>query len=207
MKKIFKGIDLSKHNIVTDWDAVKAQIDFVILRAGGNYGGFYKDSKFEKYYEACKMRDIPVGAYYDVGKEFIGADTGRSYARHFKKLLSGHSFEYPVYADIEVTPKKYKKSITDAAIAFCEEMEEDRFYAGIYGSDISTFHDALIYEKVKPYTLWVARYGKEPNYVKNYAVWQYSSKGSLKGIAGNVDLDRCFVDFPTVIKGVHLNGN
>lgn len=207
MKKIFKGIDLSKHNIVTDWDLLKDQIDFVILRAGGNYGGYYKDSRFETYYNACKMRGIPVGAYYDVGKEFIGADTGASYAEHFKKLLSGHTFEYPVYADIEVTPKKYKKFITDAAVAFCEKMEEARFYCGIYGSDISTFHDALIADRVKPYTLWVARYGKEPNYIKNYAIWQYSSKGSLKGIAGNVDLDRCYVDFPSVIKGVHLNGN
>ena len=205
--KEYRGIDLSKHNIVTDWDRVKQQVDFVILRAGGNYGGFYKDSRFEMYYNACKMRGIPVGAYYDVGKEFIGAEKGREYADHFRALLSGHTFEYPVYADIEVTPKKYKKYITQAAIAFCENMEDHKYYVGIYGSDISTFHDALIADQVDQYTLWVARYGKKPNYIKRYAIWQHTSKGHIDGIVGNVDQDICTVDFPKIMKGVHLNGN
>lgn len=207
MKKIYKGIDLSKHNIVNDWDKVAAQVDFVILRAGGNFGGYYKDSKFERYYDACKLRNIPVGAYYDVGKEFIGADKGHDYAQHFKNLLSGHTFELPVYADIEVTPKKYKKFITEAATAFCEDMQKYKYFVGIYGSDISTFHDALILDQVLPYTLWVARYGNKPKYVKQYALWQYSSKGRIDGIVGNVDLDECYADFPKIIKGVHLNGN
>lgn len=205
--KEYKGIDLSKHNLVNDWDKVKQQVDFVILRAGGNYGGFYKDSKFERYYDACKMRDIPVGAYYDVGKNFIGEDIGRDYAQHFKALLSGHTFEYPVYADIEVTPKKFKKLITKAAVAFCESMEDSRFFVGIYGSDISTFHDALFADEVAPYSIWVARYGTNPKYMKQYGIWQHSSKGHIDGIIGNVDLDISYRDYPKIIKGVHLNGN
>ena len=118
MTKIFKGIDLSRHNVVTNWEKVKEQVDFVILRAGGNYGGYYKDSKFEQYYAACKKLGIPVGAYYDAGKELWCADGG-AYAQHFLKLLQGKTFEYPVYIDIEVTPKRYKKANTGAAISFC----------------------------------------------------------------------------------------
>lgn len=204
---MFKGIDLSKHNIVTDWDKVKNQVDFVILRAGGNYNGYYKDSTFERYYDACKLRDIPVGAYYDAGKTFIGSETGKEYAAHFMSLLSGHTFEYPVYLDIEVTPKKFKKLITDAAVAFCDHMEDHKFFTGIYGSDISTFHDMLQLDYVTVYALWVARYGKKPNYVKQYGMWQHSSKGHIDGIVGNVDLDISYVDYEKIIKGVHLNGN
>ena len=207
MMKEYRGIDLSKHNIVTDWDKVASQVDFVILRAGGNFGGYYKDSRFEQYYNACKIKHIPVGAYYDVGREFTGIEKGSNYADHFRSLIAGHSFEYPVYADIEVTPKKYKKQITEAAVAFCENMEDHKYYVGIYGSDISTFHDAIIYDQVDSYTLWVARYGKKPNYVKRYAIWQYTSKGRIDGIIGNVDQDICTVDFPKIMKGVHLNGN
>lgn len=202
-----KGIDISRHNIIKDWKEVAKHIDFAIIRAGGNFGGFYKDPKFEINYNACKMYNVPCGAYYDVGKLFIGSDTGKEYAQHFKKLLSGYTFEYPVYADIEVTPKKFKKQITEAAISFCEEMEKDKFYVGIYGSDISTFHDALILDDVRRFTLWVARYGNKPKLVKDYAIWQYSSKGSVPGIVGPVDMDICRVDFPKVMKGVHLNGN
>ena len=206
MKKTFKGIDLSKHNIVTDWEKVARQIDFCIIRAGGNFGGFYKDSKFEQYYNACKNYNIPVGAYYDVGKEFYSTRTGSDYAKHFKGLLSGHTFEYPVYADIEVVPKKYKKLITDAAISFCDSMEKDRYFAGIYGSDINTFHDMMQLERLERFTLWVARYGSAPQYVKSHSIWQKSSKGHIDGIVGNVDLDISYVDFPGIIKGVHLNG-
>lgn len=210
MKKIIelKGIDLSKHNIVTDWDLVAKQVDFVILRAGGNYGGYYKDSRFERYYDACKLRNIPVGAYYDAGKEFYETDKGIAYAKHFKELISGKVFEYPVYIDIEVTPRKYRKFITEAAIAFCREMEASRYFVGIYGSDISTFHDQLDITKLSLFSKWVARYGaKKPSYVKDYAMWQYTSTGNIAGIKGNVDRDISFVDYPRLLKGVHLNGN
>ena len=205
MTKIFKGIDLSRHNVVTNWDKVKEQIDFCILRAGGNYGGYYKDSKFEQYYAACKKLGIPVGAYYDAGKE-LWCNDGKEYAQHFLKLIQGKSFEYPVYIDIEVTPKKYRKANTGAAIAFCEEMEAHKYFTGIYGSDINTFKEQLILDLVTPYTLWVARYGKKPSYVKQYAMWQYTSKGAIVGIKGNVDKDECYTDFPKIMKGVHLNG-
>lgn len=205
MTKIFKGIDLSRHNVVTSWGRVRDQVDFVILRAGGNYGGFYKDSKFEKYYAACKKLGIPVGVYYDAGKELPFAD-GKEYAQHFLKLIQGKSFEYPVYIDIEVTPKKFRKATTSACIAFCEEMEKHRYYAGIYGSDINTFKEQLILDMVTPYTLWVARYGKKPEYVKQYAMWQHTSKGAVIGIKGHVDKDECYTDFPRIMKGVHLNG-
>lgn len=199
----YEGIDLSRHNVVTDWNKVKK--DFVILRAGGNYGGYYKDSKFESYYEACKSRGIPVGAYYDAGRELCYAD-GKEYAQHFLKLLKGKQFEMPVYIDIEVVPASMKKANTGAAIAFCEELEKYRYFVGIYGSDISTFYSQLDLQLVQDYTLWVARYGRSPSYVTDYAIWQYSSCGKIDGIKGSVDLDRCYTDFPKLIKGVHMNG-
>ena len=37
-------------------------------------------------------------------------------------------------------------------------------------------------------------------------MWQYSEKGKVPGIAGNVDLDICYSDFPAIIKGRELNG-
>ena len=205
MTKIFKGIDLSRHNVVTNWEKVKEQVDFCVLRAGGNYGGYYKDSKFEQYYAACKKLGIPVGAYYDAGKELWCADGG-AYAQHFLKLLQGKSFEYPVYIDIEVTPKRYKKANTGAAISFCRTMEKNRYFTGIYGSDINTFKEMLDYSALTDFSMWVARYGKKPEYVKHYAMWQYTSRGAISGIKGNVDQDECYTDFPKIMKGVHLNG-
>lgn len=46
----------------------------------------------------------------------------------------------------------------------------------------------------------------QTNYSGAYGIWQHSEKGSVDGINGNVDLDICYKDFPTVIKAKGLNG-
>ena len=202
-----QGIDLSRWNIVTSFDDVKASgIDFVILRSGGNNGGFYKDPKFELYYKAAKKAGLKVGAYYDTGADFIASAVGFNCANHMVQHLTDKQFEMPIFADIETVATVHKAGATDAAIAFCNKLEECGYFAGIYASDISGFKDRLILDKLQGrYCLWVARYGKAPEYVKEYAIWQKSSKGDIKGIKGNVDLDECSINFSSIIKKKHLN--
>ena len=202
-----QGIDLSKWNIVTDFEKVKkAGIDFVILRIGGNNGGFYKDPRFETYYAAAKKAGLKVGAYYDTGKDFISFSVGYRCADHILTLLKGHEFDYPIYADIETVATVYKVGATDAAIAFCTRLEKNGYFAGIYASDISGFKDRLQLERLQGrFTLWVARYGKKPEYVKDFCVWQKNNKGHIDGINGEVDLDECSVNFPLIMKKKGLN--
>lgn len=208
MSKVYFGIDISKHNKVSSWDMVKSRnkVEFCMIRAGGNYGGFYKDSRFERYYDACKNYGIPVGAYYDAGKQFIGVDEGLKDADHFINLLKGKQFEYPVAIDIEVTPPRFKTSITNACIAFCNSMEEAGYYVSIYGADISTFAEELNIQYLTKFDKWVARIPNKPSYVKKYGMWQYSHSGSIKGIEGLVDLDYSYLNYEKIIKGAHLNG-
>ena len=201
------GIDISKWNKVYDYQSIKAfGLDFVIIRAGGNNGGYYKDPSFEKHYSECKNAGLAVGAYYDCGKEFIGDVTGRDYANHFLKLIDGKQFDMPVFMDIEMTPKRFRTYITDAAIGFCEQMEDNKYFVGIYASDISGFKKSLEFNRLADYTTWVARYGKKPEYVKYPGIWQYTSLGSVPGIEGNVDMDRTDVNYPYVIKRGKFNG-
>ena len=202
-----QGIDISRWNGVIDFKAVKASgISFVIMRAGGSNGGFYKDPMFEKNYAGAKAAGLYVGAYYDTGKDFVSYSEGYRCAEHFLTLLKGKSFEYPVYADIETVATVHKSGATDAAISFCSRLEQKGAFAGIYASDISGFKDRLELSRLQDkFTLWVARYGKEPQYVRFYDIWQKSSTGSIKGIDGPVDLDICTKNFPTIIKKKKLN--
>jgi GH25 family lysozyme M1 (1,4-beta-N-acetylmuramidase) len=202
-----QGIDLSRWNVVSSFDEVKvAGIDFVILRIGGNNGGFYKDPKFELYYKAAKKAGLKVGCYYDTGKDFISSEVGHDCALHILKLLAGHEFEFPVYADVETVATVYKHDTTKCVTAFCRDLERSGYFAGIYGSDVSGFFDRMDLNKLQGiFSLWVARYGKKPEIVKDFAMWQHSSRGIVKGITGFVDLDKCYVDFPSIIKKKHLN--
>lgn len=206
-KKIM-GIDLSRWNIVTSFKDIKADgFDFVILRAGGNNGGFYKDPKFESYYNEAKKAKLKVGAYYDTGKDFISAHVGNACAEHFKELLSGKQFDYPVYADIETVATVHKASATKAFLSFAQNMEKSGYFVGCYASDISGFKDRLIKEDIEGrFSIWVARYEKKPSYIKDYAIWQKSNNGVVAGISGKVDIDECYVDFPKIIKKKGLNG-
>ena len=59
------------------------------------------------------------------------------------------------------------------------------------------------------YDVWIAQWDTTyPQvYNNNYTIWQFTSKGKVKGVmSNNVDINICFVDYPTIIKDAHLNG-
>ena len=205
--KTLKGVDVSKWQRDIDFNKVKKSgIDFVIIKAGGSDAGIYKDKYFDVNYQKAKAAGLNVGAYYFVGKKFLTAADGRADADRFIKLLEGKQFEFPVYVDIETGSFHVRKRFTDAAIAFCERMEEAGYFCGIYASDISGFHDMLENDRLKKFTHWVARYGSKPSYVTVFDMWQYTSKGVVDGILKYVDCNYCYVDFPKTIKGKGFNG-
>lgn len=202
-----KGIDVSHHQGTINWTAVKSNgIEFAILKAGGSDGGFYKDECFEKNYAGAKAVGLPVGAYYFVGANCVTRADGIADAKRFLEIIKGKQFEFPVYIDIEKTPVSAKAGATEAVNAFCETMGNSGYYVGIYASDISGFKDRLILEKLTKWCKWVARYGSQPQFVKEYGIWQKSETGRVGGISGKVDIDECYVDYPSIIKAAGKNG-
>ena len=208
------GIDISRYQGDVNFEKVKTDgVSFVILKAGGSeYNKSTKqceDPKFEDNYRDAKRAMLPVGAYYYAGNGFIhGASAGIKDAGHFRQLLAGKKFEYPVFIDVEQKVfNLYKDKVTEATLAFCTEMEQAGYYVGIYASDISGFKSKLHDEKLKHFDHWVARYNSTgPSYVKKYGIWQFSSKGKVEGIKVNVDLDYSYKNYEAAIKKAHLNG-
>lgn len=202
-----KGIDVSHWQGTIDWDNVKkAGIEFAIIKAGGSDAGFYTDSKWEANYKGAKAAGIPIGAYYFVGKDCVTAAAGKADAERFLQILKGKQLEYPVYMDNEAQPTSAKAGITEATIVFCETMEAAGYFVGIYGSAVSGFKERMDDTKLTPYAHWVAQYASKCSYKGDYGIWQYSSKGSVGGISGNVDLDYGYIDYPTIIKDGGFNG-
>ncbi len=202
-----KGIDVSHWQGVIDWLSVKESgIEFAILKAGGSDDGFYTDSTFEQNYKEAKAVGLPVGAYYFVGSLCTSRADGIADAKRFLEIIKGKSFEYPVYIDLESTNPAAKAGATEACIGFCETMEAEGYYCGIYASDVSGFAERLDITKLQKFDKWVARYGSKPQFVKTYGMWQYSSTGTVSGISGGVDMDESYMNYPEIIKGAGLNG-
>lgn len=193
------GIDVSKWQGAIDWKSVKA--DFCIIRAGI---GTAKDVKFETNYAGCKSAGIPCGAYWYLKATTL--DEARREAATCINTLSGKCFEYPIYADIEMSAqfKLGYDACTAIAKVFCEELEKAGYFVGLYSSK-SHLENYFTEAIRKRYAVWVAHYAKSTSY-KGAGMWQKSDKGSCKGITGNVDLDECYIDYPSIIKAAGKNG-
>lgn len=203
---LMKGIDVSVHNGSINWQKVKnAGIQFAILRAGYGRELSQKDARFEENYRNAKAVGIPVGAYWY--SYAMSEDEARLEADVFLSVIKGKQFEMPVYFDLE-EKKQFdlgKEKVSAIMRAFLEKVEKAGYFVGLYGSASSlTTHTA---DDIKSrYTIWLAHWTEQTNYSGAYGIWQYSSEGKVNGISGNVDIDICYNDFPTIIKNKKLNG-
>lgn len=202
-KPLSNGIDLSCHNGSIDWTKVKA--DFVILRAGYGKETNQVDSRFEEYYAGAKANGIPVGAYWY--SYAMSIEEAIQEADVFISTIKGKQFEYPVFYDVEES-KQFelgKEKLSAIICAFLERVEAAGYFVGLYGSASSlTTHTA---DDIKrKYAIWLAHWCESTNYSGAYGIWQHSCKGKVDGISGDVDLDKCYVDYPERIKAKGLNG-
>lgn len=202
-----QGIDVSVHNGSPNWETVKNSggVSFVIMRAGYGKTVSQKDKQFERNYSECKRLGIPVGAYWY--SYAMSPSEARQEAKACMEVIKGKQFEYPIYYDVE--DKKQlslgKQTVSAIITAFCEELEANGYFVGVYSSK-SYFKD-LVSDKCKTdYTSWVAAWSSKPNYSDPMDIWQKSDKGSVSGINGPVDLDECYRDFPSIIKKIGKNG-
>lgn len=203
-----RGIDISRYQGNIDFDTIKkhGEIQFIILKAGGSDDGLYTDSMFEHYYKEASKCGFHIGCYYFVGRNFVSKEDGIADANRFAQIIKGKKFDMPVYLDLERPVPETRYGNTNASIAFCKRMEELGYYCGIYASDVSGFIDRLEITRLDEFDKWVARYGSSPQRVGAYGMWQFSETGKVYGIAGNVDMDIAYRDYPTIIRQNGLNG-
>lgn len=195
-----KGIDISKYQRGVDYKKVKDDgVEFAILRIG--YTGYgtgkrqAKDSLFETHYKGCRDAGIHVGGYF-FGRG-VSAEEGKKEAEYVLSLIRGKTFEYPIFYDTEDTyyqAKATKAQNTAACKAFCDTIKAAGYKTGVYASK-SWFTDRLNDNELQAYDHWVAQYYNKITYKGSYIMWQYTSKGKVNGIKGNVDMNWCYKNY------------
>ena len=182
-----KGIDVSVWQGNIDFGKVKVSgINFVIIRAG--YGNGNKDKWFDENYRKAKAAGLHIGAYWY--SYATSADGAKQEAQSCSKVLSGKQLDYPVYFDIEEKSQlsRGKDFCSSLITAFCTELENHGYYAGFYTS-LSSLNSVVSDAVKKRFTVWVAQWSGKCSYSGAYGVWQYSSKGWVNGVDGDVSLD------------------
>ena len=194
------GIDVSYANGEINWEKVKDQIDFAILRIGwiGNHNNHQIDDQFERNYSECKRLGIKIGGYV------------YSYAETSDAIISGANFilehnqdkffDMPVYIDLE------DKQISDLdmntqtqnAIDFINYIEDNSDLKGGVYANLNWFkckldEDYLIDNNV---SLWLAHWNVAPERYANseYDMLQYGDDGEIDGIDNNVDVNILYCD-------------
>lgn len=194
---MLKGIDVSEHQGVINWDVVKSQIDFAILRVGfGDNIASQDDKYFKRNADECTRLCIPFGVYIYSYATSIGQ--AKSEAEHVLRLIKGYKLDYPVYYDLEDSPTTGKCSnelIADMAEVFANIIQANGFWCGVYASTY-WWNSKLTDSRFNNWVKWVAQYNNICTYQGSYDIWQYASDGSVNGINGNVDMNYCYVDYP-----------
>ena len=54
---------------------------------------------------------------------------------------------------------------------------------------IAALENQLNMGELNQYRIWLAQYASQATYGGKYDMWQYTSKGSVSGISGNVDMN------------------
>lgn len=179
-----KGIDVSTYQGEIDFEKVKdSGIDYVIIRAGVSTR---TDDRFEENYQKAKDVGLYVGLYWYCYGETISEIEAEADA--CINALGGKQFEFPIYMDLEEQSQfdLGKEFCSNAVKTFCNKLEENGYFAGLYTS--TSFLNSVIDEYVrKRYTLWVADWRGYCGYNGKYGMWQYGA-GYVPGINGKTDL-------------------
>lgn len=186
-----KGIDVSSYQGKPDWANVKADgIKFAIIRIMNSKG---KDTSFEHNYEGCGANGIARGVYrYSYA---LSVAQAQEEAKGVLTALAGRKIEMGVLLDLEWSKQRALGSVKVKAIAnaFMKVIRDAGYECNIY-CNLDWYKNVCGGLNAK---YWVARYPAEDNGAMKESLkpnvgeigWQYSSKGRVSGISGNVDMD------------------
>lgn len=194
------GIDVSKHNGTIDWAAVKnSGVSYVIIRCGyrgSTTGALIEDPKFKSNIKGAQAAGLKVGIYFFT--QAINEAEAVEEASMVLQLIKSYAISYPVYLDVESSGGRadgISKDVRTAVCkAFCATIANSGYTSGIYANK------TWLNEKISPsalggHKIWLAQYAAAPTYNGPYHMWQYSSKGSVSGISGRVDMNLSYLGY------------
>lgn len=195
-------IDVSKWQKDIDFASVaKAGVKGVIVRAGYGYGT--TDEYFKRNIEGALMNGLQVGVYWFMycqnnKQARANAETCLNLIEPYKKQITLGVWSDWEYDSDKKAPNQTKISRTEYVRIFNQLVEDEGYMAGTYLNNdyYKNYFDMSVLNK---WAIWLADYSGECDHP--CTMRQYTSKGSISGISGNVDLNEWF-GMPKICKEV-----
>lgn len=191
------GIDVSKYQGNINWAAASSAISFAVVRVGYRSigtGALNIDPKGVQNIQGAKAHGITTGAYfYSTAQSEAQAVEEASLAIQQVQAAGGVSM--PIFIDWEGNSRTNAVDANTAAAiinAFCTTVRNSGYRAGLYSDKNHLTHKINMGNVSGGTVIWCAQYNTRCTYSGHYDMWQYTSKGSVPGIRGNVDMNQSF---------------
>ena len=200
-----RGVDVSKYQGTIDWLKVKAAgIDFAMIRVGARgYGSgqLMLDDNFVVNMTGARAAGLDTGVYFF--SQATTEDEAVEEANFTVGALMNYGATYPVAIDVEwieddsartddLTPEER----TELAVKYCETVKAFGYKPMIYATRDMLIAGMIPYE-LKDYEVWLSDdYEPEDgtDYPYRFEMWQYTRRGKVDGITGEVDINLRFIN-------------
>lgn len=187
------GIDISHYQGKIDWDVFFKESDSIIgfVYCKATEGVTYIDKNWEYNQKALRENNKAFGAYHF----FIPQLNAELQADHFLNQYYPEQEDLPPVLDVE-TEAKSDTELTSKMNTWLKIVEEKTGKRPIIYTSYH-FYDTKFKKKFKNYKFWIANYNDRPDRMKdeNILYWQYSDKGRVPGIKGDVDMNVSKIDY------------
>ena len=192
------GIDVSGWNGTINWQKVKAAgVSYAVIRCGyrgSATGVLVRDSMFSANMSGASAAGIKTGVYFY--SQAITEAEAVEEASMVLDLVKGYSLSLPVFLDVEYSGGRgdtiSATQRTKVIKAFCQTIASSGYAAGVY-ANTNWFNEKINTAEIANYHIWLAQYAAAPTYTKTrYDLWQYTDRGRISGISGNVDMNQVY---------------
>ena len=193
----YPGIDVSAFQGDIDWQQVAdSGIEFAMIRLGyrgyGKAGTLVEDEYARDNLIEAREAGLDIGAYFfsqatsieevDEEIEFLLGILGDTH------LNMPIVFDWEYISDTARTAHVDARTLTDCTLHFCEVMDEKGYEPMVYFNWHQSSHMLYLHE-LEDYPFWLALYTDRMIYPYKVEMWQYTSKGRVPGIQGDVDIN------------------
>lgn len=187
--QLLPGIDISRWQGDVDFQAVAdSGIQVVYIRSSYGFQGI--DKRFRDNERGAREAGLHMGFYHYVTAQTI--EEARRQAAFFAQVVRETEPDCRLVMDFEVVREMSREDANAVAVTFLEEAQR------LTGREMMVYSDAynanhVFDASVARWPLWVAEYGpEEPTLTGAWRTWagfQYTDRGSVPGIRGEVDRD------------------
>ncbi len=204
------GIDVSAHNGKINWAAVKAAgVDFAMIRCGfrgQSVGKIYEDAYFKTNISGAIANGVKVGIYFY--STAINENEAFEEAAWVISKIKTYRITYPVVYDFEDFGAYRCSGVggaqaTSNAHTFLNLVSSAGYEPMMYAnkSDITSRMSRGSFSC----KFWLAHYTTQTDYKGSYNMWQYTSRGSVNGISGNVDMNIAYFSYGATAEPKHVH--